>query len=188
MKLKYLDEYINDKDGNTYQVLDTSSIDFSGAVKGIKINEFLVIEATGGECIETINSEDLIETVYIATKGDAIFYNSSKDKYVPRDSNGCPLKYKNITDYGYTRVSEKIDFYGKPSIKVQSKIEGDLLPNIISTPSVIKDAFGKNNHQFLVVGSTLKRNLKNGQITGIDPIAFATTWKTCTNKQKYSKE
>ncbi len=73
MKLKYLDEYINDKEGNTYQVLDTNSIDFSGSVKGIKINEFLVIEATGGEHIETINSEDLIETVYVASKGDAIF-------------------------------------------------------------------------------------------------------------------
>lgn len=177
MNLNYTDEIIVSPDGIPCKVLDTESIDFKDGCIGRKAKETLVLKAKGGEKIDTINSQGLVEATYITKPGDAIFYNSETDKYVPRDSNGNSWKFDNITDYGYeiTFGLHSINF--NDAIKIKSTKLAYLLPRAITLPTCIKDAWGEGDHQFLYSGATLKKDIESGKVTGIEEEAFNNTWE-----------
>ena len=167
-------EYTNEiveLNGLEFCVLDVSKLDFSNAKVGIKKQVTKVVCANGGEKIETKNCHGKIESITIAQKGDAIFCNNQNDKYIP-SSNGVSWKFDNLQNYGYEIVKTKED-----CVFVKSTNKALLLVEIIQKNTCIKDAFGKNKHQFLYVGATLKQDIKTGQITGIDKNSFNSTWQ-----------
>lgn len=177
MELNYTDEFILNEDGIKCQVLDVSKIDFREAPSGRKSKETLVIKANGNERIETINSDGLVETVYITNAGDAIFANNDKDVYVPRDSSGSSLKFESIEDYGYEITSDEFSYKESIAVKVKSTKTFKVLPGIIIIPTCIKDAWGKGMHQFLFDGAALKKDMETGKVTGIERGAFESTWE-----------
>lgn len=177
MKVKYLDEYIENQDGINCHVIDINSLDFDCACLGRKITEIIVVKANGGECIETINSDGKVESSYMTKLGDAIFYNSEIDKYVPRGKDGTAWKYDEIEKYDYEIVSEEFLFNSNKAVKVKRKSMARILPEVILEPSVIKDVFGSSMHQFLFPGATLKQDIKTGRITGIGKEEFKSSWE-----------
>lgn len=177
MMLNYMNETILNEDGIQCQVLDTTAIDFSESKLGRKSAETIVLKANGGEKINTINSSGYVESTYIANPGDAIFYNNERDIYVPRDSNGVAWQFDNIQSYGYEISESQFTQGSNIAIKVKSTKTAKILPEIISKPTCIKDAWGKGQHQFLFEGATLKQDLDTGKVTGIDKDAFNKTWE-----------
>lgn len=175
--LVYKNKFIN-FNGITYKVLDTNKLSFKKAVLGIKNKIIMVKCAEGGERIETKNSNGNIESVIVAQKGDAIFFNSQADVYIPHDNNGCSWKFAEIKEYGYDIIEEKED-----CIFIRSNNKALLLVEVIEIPTCIENAFGKNIHQFLYPGATLKKDHKTKQITGIDKESFDSTWKVLPNQK-----
>ena len=158
-------------------VLDTSTVDFSEAMEGRKSKETVVLKANGNEKIDTINSEGKVESTYVTKPGESIFYNNDKDIYVPRDGNGNAWPFEKISDYGYEITTEPFQFNGNIAVKVKSTNKAKVLPEIITIPTCIKDAWGEGAHQFLYEGATLKKDPTNGKVTGIDKEAFDQTWE-----------
>lgn len=185
--LYYIDEIIKNEDGIECQVLDTTKVDFSTSCVGRKKKETLILKANGDEKIETINSEGLVESTYITNPGDAIFVNSEKDSYVPRDTNGNAWQFDSIESYGYEITSDIFYHNGNEAINVKSTKLSSLLPEIITIPTCIKDAWGQGAHQFLFNGATLKKDTDSGKVTGIDKGAFDETWEILENKAKTLK-
>ena len=181
MELIYTSETIVSPDGIECKVLDTSKVDFSEAMEGRKSKETIVLKANGGEKIDTINSEGKIESTYITKPGESIFYNNEKDIYVPRDGNGNAWLFDKITDYGYEITEEPYQFNDNTAIKVKSTNKAKVLPEIITIPTCIKDAWGEGAHQFLFEGATIKQDLLTGKVTGIDKEAFDQTWEILSN-------
>lgn len=182
--LHYTDEFICNENGIKCRVLDISKLDFSMAYVGRKKTETMIIKANGNEKIETVNSAGLTESTYITTAGDAIFANSEEDIYVPRDSSGKAWQFDLIESYGYEIVSNEFSHNGNKAVKVKSTKLAYLLPEIILMPTCIKDAWGQGSHQFLFEGATLKKDMENGRITGIEKGAFDETWEIIGNKGK----
>lgn len=154
-----------------FYVLDVQKLDFSQGKIGIKKQLTKVIRANGGEKIETKNKDGKTESITLAKNGDAIFYNNNLDKYIPF-SNGKAWQFDNLQNYGYEIVKST-----KKHVFVKSTNKAHLLVEIIQKPTCIKNAFGENNHQFLYPKATLKKDIKTGQISGIDKNAFDTTWQ-----------
>jgi len=177
MELIYKDEYIINHNGIECCVLDTSMIDFSSADLGRKKVETIVLRANGGEKIDTLNSLGLVGTKYITNVNDAIFCNSETDMYVPRDGEGKAWSFDKIEEYGYEKTSDYFQYAETIGIKVKSTKTAKVLPEVIIKPTCIKDAWGKDNHQFLFKGATLKLDPDNARITGIDKEAFDNTWE-----------
>ena len=175
--LNYLFEVIKSPDGIICQVLDTASVDFKDAVLGRKCKETLVLKANGNEKIVTKNKEGKIESTYVTKPGDAIFCNNEDDKYVPRNKDGKPWKFDNITSYGYEIVEGLHKVNDNQAVIVKSTKTAKVLPRIISIPTCIKDAWGKGEHQFLYAGAALKQDPDTGKVTGIDFDAFNETWE-----------
>lgn len=175
MVLAYTNEVINSPDGISCKVLDTNLLDFSNAPTGRKTTETLVRKAEGGEKIETKNSDKIVESVYIAEPGDAIFINlhNPDDMYVPGNPDGSRWKFNELTSKGYEITGEDQERGG---VLVKSTTKSKLLHEIIQEPTCIKDAWGKGQHQFLFKGATLKQG-ENGRVTGIDKDAFDNTWE-----------
>lgn len=175
MVLKYSGESINSPDGISCKVLNTNTLDFSNFVFGRKTIETLVRKAEGGEKIETKNSDMIVEAVYIAKPGDAIFINlhNSNDMYVPGNPDGSRWKFSDLTSKGYEITGED---HERGGVLVKSTTKSKLLHEIIQEPTCLKDAWGKGQHQFLFNGATLKQG-DNGRVTGIDKEAFDKTWE-----------
>ena len=169
--MEYKNEII-EFDEKKFYVIDTEKLDFSNAKMGIKSKITKVYNARGGEKIITRNKNNEIESVVIAKKNDAIFYNNDSDMYIPTDSNGNHWKFDKIETYGYKIVKNHENY-----VEIQSNNKALLLVGCVEKESVIKDAFGKGQHQFLYQGATIKKDIKTGAISGIDKVAFESTWK-----------
>ena len=179
MPLPYKEEFIASPDGISCKILDTAHVDFSSAAEGRKATETLVRCAVGGERIETKNSERKVESVYIAKAGDAIFINlhNLDDIYVPGNPDGSRWQFKDLTSKGYEITGDDQENGG---VRVKSSRTAKLLHEAVEQPTCIKDAWGKDQHQFLFVGATLKKD-DNGNVTGIDKEAFDATWEITRN-------
>lgn len=186
MDLIYENETIISPDGIVCRVLDTSKIDFSEAAFGRKNKETIVMKAVGNEEINTVNSNGMIESTYITNPGEAIFYNNDEDIYVPRDGNGNAWMFDCITSYGY-EISEGVhQFKAHVAVKVKSTNIAQVLPEIITIPTCIKNAWGEGSHQFLYEGAALKKNLITGRVTGVDKVAFCNTWEIIEKQKNMS--
>lgn len=174
MSLPYLDETLTSPDGTPCRVLDVALLDFSHAAQGRKAAPTLVRCATGGEHIETKNSEGMVESVYTAQAGDAIFVNlhNLDDVYVPGNSDGTRWKFAELTGKGYEIVG---DDHANGGTLIKSTKMAALLHEAVRSPTCIKDAWGAGQHQFLYAGATLKSDA--GKVTGIDKEAFDQTWE-----------
>lgn len=166
----YKNEFIKNEEGIDCQVLDLASLNFQNCPLGIKSKVTKVKRAKGGEKIVTITSGGC-EGVYVANEGDAIFFNSESDIYVPHDNNGKAWKFCDLTKHNYTIVKSENDI-----VYVRSNNKALLMIGVIEKPTCIKDAWGKDNHQFLFKGATLKKDMHSGAITEIDKKAFEETW------------
>lgn len=166
----YKNEFIENEEGISCQVLDIESLNFNNCPYGIKSKVTMVLNAKGGEKITTITSGG-IEGVYVAEKGDAIFCNSESDIYVPHDSNGKAWKFNDLKEHNYEIVNSE-----DGCAYVRSNNKALVMIGCIEKPTCIKDAWGKGSHQFLFEGATLKKDLNSGAITGIDKKAFEETW------------
>lgn len=179
MVLKYNAETIVNPAGVACRVLDTVSLNFDGAVDARKSAPTLVRCAQGGERIETKNSAGEIESVYVATQGDAIFVNlhNTDDMYVPGNSDGSRWKFQDLAAKGYEVTGEDQE---KGGVLIKSVNTARVLHEIIKEPTCIKDAWGAGQHQFLFPGASLK--VDQGRVTGIDKEAFDATWEILTPK------
>ena len=180
MNMPYTPETVSSPDGIACRVLDTQSVDFSGAVSGRKATETLVRRAEGGETLETKNAEGKVESVYTTQKGDAIFINlhNPDDMYVPGNPDGSRWQFKDLTSKGYEITG---DDHERGGVRVKSTSMSKLLHESVTEPTCIKDAWGPGQHQFLFEGATLKLN-DNGSVTGIDKSAFDATWEIAANR------
>lgn len=166
----YKNEFIDNEDGISCQVLDLESLNFDNCPLGIKSKITKVKNAKGGEKILTITNGGC-EGSYTANKGDAIFCNSESDIYVPHNNDGNAWKFCEITKHNYEIVKSE-----KDCVYVRSNNKALLMVECIEKPTCIKDAWGKGSHQFLFNGATLKKDLNSGAISGIDKKAFEETW------------
>lgn len=187
MNLSYTDEKIISPDGIECLVLDTNNIEFSDSCIGRKCAQTIVLKSNGNEKINTVNSLGLVETTYFVKEGDAIFYNSENDIYVPRNNDGTACSFDSIENLGYEITTELFRFGEYDAVKVRSIKKAYLLPEIIEIPTCIKDAFGKGNHQFLYKGATLKKDIETGKVTGIEKEAFDKTWEILSKENNYKK-
>jgi hypothetical protein len=179
MDLPYLDEFIKSDDGISCQVLDVLRVDFAQASCGYKKSETLVRPTQENEVIETINKDGLIETSYVAKAGDALFQNihDKNDRYVPRNADGSAWKFDELARRNYKVVAQGENMDG---VLVVNMEQSKVLHRAIDRPTCLKDAWGKEIHQFLFAESTLKLN-NDGRITGIDSQAFKETWQVIPN-------
>ena len=90
--------------------------------------------------------------------------------------NISPINFTRITN-NFAKANQPIKQGLAQDVFVKSTNKALLLVEIIQKPTCIKNAFGKNKHQFLYFGATLKKDIKTGQITGIDKNAFNSTWQ-----------
>lgn len=180
MILPYLDETIASPDGIACRVLDSARVDFTNAAQGRKAALTLVCRAEGGENIETKNKEGLVESVYVAKAGDAIFVNlhNRADTWVPGNTDGTRWQFAGITEHGY-EVSGRDSESG--GILLKSTKTAALLHEAVQEPTCVKNAWGEGNHAFLYKGATLK--LEGDRVTGIDKHAFDNTWEITTPAQ-----
>jgi len=172
-KLPYTDEII-ESEGKTYKVIDTAKLEFLTAKVGVKSKLTKVYCAKGGEKIETTNEKGEVESVVVAEKGDAIFYNNEHDQYIPAGEDGKHWKYSEIESHGYS-IQEHND--EENYVVVRSNNKALLLVGCVKENSAIKNAFGDGKPQYLYEGATIKKDIKTGNISGIDRAAFENTWE-----------
>ena len=172
-KLPYTDEII-ESEGKTYKVIDTAKLEFLTAKVGVKSKLTKVYCAKGGEKIETTNEKGEVESVVVAEKGDAIFYNNEHDQYIPAGEDGKHWKYSEIESHGYS-IQEHND--EENYVVVRSNNKALLLVGCVEENSAIKNAFGDGKPQYLYEGATIKKDIKTGNISGIDRAAFENTWE-----------
>lgn len=165
-------EFVTSPQGDEVPVLDTNSVDKSGAQWGRKSQPTLVIRASGGEKMGQSFKDGKETYDYIAEEGDAIFVNSETDMYVPPMEGGKRLKIANLVEQGYAIAGEDQE-RGGLLVKLPA---AQLLVEVVQEPVCIKNAWGPgedlNNHQFLYKGATLKVDPKSGAITGINSEGF----------------
>lgn len=172
-KLPYTDEII-EFEGKTYKVIDTAKLEFLTAKVGVKSKLTKVYCAKGGEKIETTNEKGEVESVVVAEKGDAIFYNNEHDQYIPAGEDGKHWKYSEIESHGYS-IQEHND--EENYVVVRSNNKALLLVGCVEENSAIKNAFGDGKPQYLYEGATIKKDIKTCNISGIDRAAFENTWE-----------
>ncbi len=182
MKLPYSGETLANPEGKICPVLDTTRVDFSTAVLGLKKTETLVRRAKGGEVIITRNKAGKIETRYTAKPGDAIFVNlhDEKDTYCPGNPDNTRWQFDDFLTNGYEITAGSLA-YG--TVKVRSTVISKILPEAVSEDVCIKDAWGPGEHQYLYKGATLKLS-ESGRVIGIDKSAFDDTWEVLTPAAK----
>jgi hypothetical protein len=164
-------------EGIECRVLDSEKVDFSNAVWGRKATETRVLRAKGGELIQTEATADGSERdAYIAEEGDAIFQNlnNEKDIYIPSGDDGKHWKFDDFLKHGYEVSSG--DLETDDMVLVKSTNSALILPEAVTEPIVIPNAFGEGNHQYLYAGATLK-DAGAGRVTGIGKEAFDATWE-----------
>ncbi|MDX2073785.1 MAG: hypothetical protein SFX19_05400 [Alphaproteobacteria bacterium] len=172
----YTGETIQHSDGINYAVVDTSKLNFEApeAVFGKKTKPTLVRAAKPGE--EIVTSPGKVEESRIVAKGgELIFINQLpggiEDAFIPRDGSGAP-NGQQILDERYEVVGGDIN--GEGAFFRPKGTPSKLLHEVVTKPTVIKDAWGAGSHQFLGEGATLKS--EKGRVTGIDKAAFDETW------------
>lgn len=177
----YLDKFIENDDGISFQVIDVDKIEFDDDI-GRKKTITKVVKAEGGEKIITYSKQGEIESIMTAEKDDCIFVNSETDKYIPGDENGH-WKFNTLTDRGYEIVENKGN-----EVYVKSTNYAHLLVDIIKKPTCILNAFGEGAHQFLYNGATIKKDIKTGKVSGISNEAFHSTWEVKENISEVENE
>ncbi len=139
-------------------------------VKARKATLTKVYIASEGQKIETIVGGN-VETTFIAEGDEIIFENNPQDVFVPRDKSGKPNGreiLKQSYDWVKGGVRDSIAFY-RPN-----KVE-DVAHEVVTQNTVIFDAYGEGQHQYLTIGATLK--IKGDRVTGINKEAFDNTWE-----------
>lgn len=174
----YPGETITNSDGKEYTVIDTSAVDFSGPeVKfGKKTRPMLVKIGKPGEVIYTRPGGHDETPAYTAIGGEAIFINDTPngtvDAFVPRDSQGNSIGL-DILATSYELIGG--DIHGDGAYYRPNGKAVPILHEVIDRHSVIKNAYGEGQHAFFSPGATLKCD--NGNVSGIDKVAFDFTWK-----------
>ncbi len=180
--MKYTNEVITSPDNIACDVLEVTGVDFRAAERGRKKTETTVRKAEPGEEIVTRNN-GIVESVYVTVGGEAIFINNPDDVYVPGNPDGSRWQFSELEQKGYEIIS-RVD---SETVTVKSAQTFPILPEIITQPTCIKDAWGPGQHQFIFKGATLKLN-DNGSVTGIDKNAFDTTWEVLPKGNKLITE
>lgn len=150
--LVYKNEFIANPNGLSCQVLDTAQLDFSKAKLGRKTAETLVIKAKGGEKLETKNSSGVVESVYVAKAGDAIFVNlhNPDDTYAPGNPDGSRWKFDELSAKGYQVTGQH---QASGGVLVKNMQTAPILHEAVTMPTCIKDAYGAGNHAFFIKGA-----------------------------------
>ena len=176
MSLVYKNEFINDADGVPHAVLDVQNCDFSNdpsATFGMKTAPTFAFRAKAGQKIVTSQGGN-VEASFECKGGEIVFVNrlpnGQMDIYVPRDGAGNSTG-EQILKTGYTLLSGDLD---RGALFRPSAAPSKILFEAIKEPTVIVDAFGPGNHQFLGEGATLK--IAGTSVTGINQAAFDVTW------------
>ncbi len=172
----YTGETIKHSDGIDYAVIDTSKLNFEApeAVFGKKTKPTLIRIAKVGE--EVVTSPGKVEESRITAKGgEYIFINQlpggKEDAFIPRDGAGV-ANGEQVLAEKYELVGGDVN--GEGAFFRPKGTPSKLLHEIITKPTVVKDAWGAGSHQFLGEGATLKS--EKGRVTGIDKAAFDETW------------
>ena len=132
--MEYTGKYL-EFEGKSYPVIDTSKLDFSEAKVGVKAKLTRVYCAKGGEKIETTNDKGEVESYVVAQKGDAIFWNSKTDIYIPADKNGNHWKFADIESYGYLIQERNLE---EGYIMIRSNNKGLLLVGCVKENCAIE--------------------------------------------------
>ena len=169
-------ETVRHSDGVDYAVIDTSRVDFESeaATFGKKTKPTLVRVAKAGE--EIITSPGAVEESRTVAKGGEMIFvnrlpNGKEDAFIPRDGSGV-ANGQQVLDQRYELVGGDVN--GEGALFRPKGAPSRLLHEVVDRPTVIKDAWGPGQHQFLDKGATLKT--ENGRVTGIDKAAFDETW------------
>jgi len=187
----YSGETIHHTDGIDYAIIDTGKLDFSKAQFGKKTKPTLVRLAKAGETIVTSPGK-AEEIRYSALGGEVVFVNQLpggvEDSFVPRTPSGQP-NGQEVLDKKYELVGG--DLCGEGAFFRPKGAPLRILHEVVVRPTVIIDAYGSGNHQFLGEGATLKKEGEK-RPSGIDKAAFDETWsitdKTGRIQPKGSKE
>jgi hypothetical protein len=171
----YTGQFVRNSDGQDYEVIDPAKVTFNGPEAGFgkKTKPTLARIARAGEEVVT-NPGSIEESRVTAAGGEAIFINElpggKRDEYIPRN-NGI-ANGQQILNERYELIGGDINAEGAYFRPKGAPVQ--ILHEAVIKPTVILDAWGKEQHQFLTNGATLK--LQDGRITGIDKAAFDDTW------------
>lgn len=173
----YTGATIQHTDGKNYAVLDTTKLNFDSpdAAYGKKTKPTEVRIAKPGELVVTIIN-GVEESRVTAKDGEPIFINTlpdgKKDTFIPPDG-------KKVLAEKYELVS------GDPAREATYRPKSapsKILLEAVQKPTVIKDAWGPGQHQFLDAGATLKQD--GAKATGIAKAAFNETWSVTNEHGK----
>ncbi|MBQ9659460.1 MAG: hypothetical protein IJV31_12005 [Clostridia bacterium] len=91
-------------------------------------------------------------------------------------NNGYKLSSPEVSQ---KKLQELEGYEGYQKVVIESTQTFQIFHEAVKVPTVILNAFGDEEHQFLLKGATLKFALSNGSvvITGIDKDAFDKTWE-----------
>lgn len=168
-------------EGIPHKILDCNKVDFSAAAMGRKAVPTLVRRAEAGELIITKNAQGLRDASkdYVTTGGELIIDNGNGDIFVPAGKDGTRARFAEL-EKTYDIVG---DDYVRGGLLVVGKDTFPILPQVITEPTCIKDAFGPGNDQWLPAGSTLKLNTPSTSVTGFDP-GGAEKWEVTAPPQQ----
>jgi len=156
MAIIYKDETLNDPNGKPHAVLDVSKIDYATeptATYGMKTAPTFAFRGRKGQKVDTSQGGNL-ETSYTCDGGEVVFVNrlpsGQMDVYVPRDRDGNPTG-EQILQRDYKLISGKLDD-PKGALFQPSAAPSQILLEAIKQATVIPNAYGAGNHQFLGSG------------------------------------
>lgn len=176
--LAYKNDILKDPNGKSHAVLDVSKSDFlndPSATYGMKTAPTFAFRAKQGQKVIT-SQGDNVETSFTCDGGEVIFVNrlpnGQMDIYVPRDGAGNPAG-EQILAKDYWPLSGDLDRPAGALFQPKAS-PARILFEAVEQPTVIIDAYGPGNHQFLDTGATLK--IAGNSVTGINKAAFDATW------------
>lgn len=175
MKLPFTGEFIRSPDGRLCKVIDVSKVDFTDACRARKTIDITVHRAKGGETVVTYNENGMLEEIYFATPGDAIFIytNDNRKTYVPADQNGRRWKFGELLNQGYLIVEGCLS---SDKVLVNNSRFFKIIHEAVEEDACIKDPFGTGVNQFLHAGATLKL-YADGVVRGIEKSMFDKEWE-----------
>ncbi len=178
MTLTYKNEFIKDAEGHPHAVLDVTRSDFANdetATHGKKTAPTFAFRGKAGQKVITSQGGNT-ETSFVCDGGEIVFVNrlpnGQMDIYVPRDNSGRSTGEQILKD-DYKLLSGSLS--EPPGALFQPNARpARILLEAITQPTVIVDAYGAGQHQFLAEGATLK--ISGSTVTGINQAAFDATW------------
>jgi hypothetical protein len=166
---------LNSQNNKYYEILDSQSVDFTGAEYYEKIGRAHVSRALGGETFTNETGDPSV-----ANAGDAIFTTVKLEdgKFVPvKDATGKidtflpPGQKFDELDKKYEILQTNED----GGVIVRTKGNFKMLPGVVTQPTCLIEPWGKGyGNQFLEPGATLK--LEPQGVTGINPHGFDGIW------------